>query len=211
MAVRPAVIVALILPILLSPAPCVGEGYEPLRGVASVDGGNFTYLSLSLGLGDVAEYSFSSEGGARFDLLVMGSQHFHAYRACIEEELAGDIAYFTPWSKLDTHGGDWSFRVPAEGDYRFVIDNTNYPSAGAMPNGTVEVEYRLVIRHNPWTLSDIARSMGVVAIAAVAIILIDHASWKVLGIRKAEAAPLHYGGQKLRTVVRRRLVLRKRK
>ncbi len=91
--------------------------------------------------GDVMNVDIQVTSGSPIDVLLMKSSDYPEYLNAVTQR--GTINYIADGSTLGTTSIKYSYKFPESGDYYIVIDNTDVPKGGGLPNGQIEINLKV--------------------------------------------------------------------
>ncbi len=95
---------------------------------AEVPEGEYHHWSLNISAGDTMRVVF--ESNHTVDLFFVNKEGFEDYEMAVSRG-QGTFEYYIQGSAMDTNSTDFSFTVPDDQDFYFIIDNTFMPDGGA--------------------------------------------------------------------------------
>ncbi len=190
--------------------PC-GSSAEGYQGEIVLQKGEYHDVEIDMDVGDLLEISYEVQEGKSINLLLMNGTHFKIFETALELNLATDIYYFKGGSLLNRTNGTIRFRSLTQQTYHVIFDNTGMLSKGAKTNDSVRLSFEMEHEVNLWTISAIGKTAAVGVVIVIILIAFDHLFWKYNTRRHGELSPVHAGTSKVRTVVKRRIILKKKK
>lgn len=106
---------------------------------AEVPQGEYHHWNLTISAGDTIKVVFKSNHTV--DLFFLNKKGFNDYERAVSRD-QGTFEHYIQGSAMDTNSTDFSFTVPDDQDFYFIIDNTLMPDGGAQPvsNVTYSIE-----------------------------------------------------------------------
>lgn len=116
--------------------------------------------------GDTIRVVFESDYDV--DLFFVNEENYNDYTRIIDVGY-GSFEYYIQGSVLRTNSSEYSFTVPGEQDYYFIIDNTYMPDDGAPPIGVVS--YSIEMTREGFDVSLFWVTCGLVTIIVMVLVL----------------------------------------
>jgi len=123
---------------------------------------------VPLGVGDKLSVSLEVVDGGPVDFFLTNKTAYEVYKASISGSINFDSLYYVEdYSRKETGAISYTYDSLVANELVVLIDNTGYTVGGAEPIGPVDIEGKITVQKNVWTLQNI-----IITIVAIVIIIV---------------------------------------
>ncbi len=131
--------VLIVFLVLLLPTAAMAQE-EVINETTTINADEIKYYSFSGEEGVTITVSINVTSGGPIDILLLDSSNFQTYKNAFVSGSSTNFEYYVDGSALSVKSKTYEFTLPSSQTYYIVIENADFTSGGASPQGSVDVK-----------------------------------------------------------------------